>query len=129
MNQKQFLETGNYLIDEVKSRASKGSPHFFDEGTLRYFSSRISDLCWTKGDTIYFITSEADNGPTKHAGSVRAFTIRTCDLGGDIQTIGNFQEHETLRDARLGIKELLECCPYCLASGPHLEKCKCGDAN
>ena len=108
MNSQQFLKSGNYLIDQVRTRAEKGSPHFFDADTMRFFSSRISELCWKKEDDIYFITSEADKGPYHHKGSIRAYTVRVCDINGDINTIGKFQEHATLRDARNTIKEILE---------------------
>jgi len=105
--QKEFLKEGNYLIDEVKTRAEKGSPYFFSPNTMRGFSSRISELCWKVKDDIYFITSEADRFD-HHKGSIRAYTIRTCDIEGDINTIGEFQGHATLRDARQGIKAILE---------------------
>jgi hypothetical protein len=108
LNQKQFLKQGNYLIDEVKHRAEKKGSHFFDKETMRFFSSRTSELCWKNGDNIYFITSEADNGHIKHKGSVRAFTVRMCDKDGDINTIGDFQEHENLNQARQAIKEAVQ---------------------
>lgn len=110
MNQtiKQFVKSGNYLMDEVKKRAEKGSPFFFNTDTMKYFSSRVSDLCWKVENNIYFITSEADKGYIVHNGSKRAFTVRKCDLVGDIETIGEFQEHKTLNDARKTIKEIIE---------------------
>ena len=83
MNNKQFIESGNYLIDEVKARAEKGSPYFFNDGTMKFFSSRTSDLCWKVGEKIYFITSEADKGPHLHQGSARAWTVRHIDKDGD----------------------------------------------
>jgi len=104
MNQKQFIESGNYLIPEVVTRAAKGSPHFFDTETLKFFSSRVSDLCWKIDEKIYFITSEADNYHIKHSGSVRAWTVRIIDKDGDINTLGKFQEHPTLNEARKAIK-------------------------
>ena len=107
MNQKQFVESGNYLIDEVKTRAEKGSPYFFSPATMRGFSSRISELCWRSGEKIYFITSEADKDYIKHSGSVRQWTVRIIDKEGDINTLGNFQEHSTLNHARKAVKEAL----------------------
>jgi len=106
--QKEFLKDGNYLIDEVKTRAEKGSNYFFSPATMRGFSSRISELCWKVKDDIYFITSEADRDYIKHAGSVRAYSIRKCSIEGNIDTIGEFQGHATLRDARQGIKTIFE---------------------
>ena len=110
---KQFIESGNYLEDEIKRRAKKGSPHFFDADTMRFFSSRISEVMWQDGDVknyqtnpIYFITSEADKGSVQHAGSARAFTVRKIDAGGDINKVGEFQGYSTLNKARKAIKDI-----------------------
>ncbi len=104
---KQFIDSGNFLEDEVRRRADKGSPHFFDKDTMSFFSSRISELMWKKGSDIYFITSEADKGDVQHGGSVRAFTVRKIDADGDIDKIGEFQGHTTLSDARSEIKDII----------------------
>jgi len=101
---KQFIDSGNFLEDEVRRRAEKGSPHFFDKDTMRFFSSRVSELMWKKGSDIYFITSEQDRGQT---GSVRSFTVRKTDADGDINSIGEFQGHATLSDARSEIKDII----------------------
>lgn len=108
MNQKQFLQSGNYLIEEVKTRAEKGSPHFFDADSMRFFSSRISEYCWKINNKIYFITSEADRGTVKHSGSTRGWTVRIIDQHGDIQRLGEFQEYSSLNEARHAIKEVIE---------------------
>ena len=115
MNLKQFIASGDYLIDEVKRRNHKAGQYFFTAETMRFFSSRVSELAWQKGDhkdyrtnEIYFITSEADKSYIKHSGSIRAFTIRKCDIDGDIDTISKFQEYGTLGQARKGIKEFFE---------------------
>ena len=108
MNQKEFLNEGNYFIEEIKRRAEKGSPFFFNSETMRFFSSKISELSWKIGDKIYFITSEADNNPYKHSGSNRGWTVRICDKGGDINKDGDFQGHSNLNEARKSIKESLE---------------------
>lgn len=114
MTMKEFLDYGDYLEDEVKRRAEKHHSHFFDKDTMRFFSSRVSELMWVDGDRkdyqtnpIYFITSEQDRGPYQHSGSVRAFTIRRIDADGDIDTIGDFQGYSTLNEARRAIKEML----------------------
>jgi hypothetical protein len=111
---KQFLDRGRYLEDEIKRRAEKGSPHFFDKDTMRFFSSRVSGLMWSEGElkdyqksNIYFITSEADRGSHQHSGSVRSYTVRKIDVDGDINTVGEFQGHSTLSEARRVIKEEL----------------------
>ena len=105
MNNKDFIASGNYLISEVKTRAEKGSPHFFDVDSMRFFHSRVSELCWKVKEKIYFITSEAQRTPR---GMLRAWTVRHIDLEGDINTLGEFQEHGSLSQARKAIKELIE---------------------
>jgi len=111
---KQFLDRGRYLEDEIKRRAEKGSPHFFDKDTMRFFSSRLSELMWSEGElkdyqksNIYFITSEADKGTFQHAGSARAFTVRIIDVDGDINALGKFQGFSTLGEARRAIKDAI----------------------
>jgi len=111
---KQFINAGQYLEQEVIQRAKKGSPHFFNEDTMRFFASRISELMWASGDRmgykinpIYLITSEADKGYYQHKGSIRAYTVRVIDINGNIKTIGDFQGHPTLYEARKTIKELI----------------------
>ena len=108
MNLKQFIDEGNYLIDEVKRRAEKGSPHFFDTDTMRFFSSRISELAWKIGENVYFITSEADRGSVRHSRSIRAWTVRKSDKDGDITTVGDFQGEPSLNEARKTIKAIKE---------------------
>ena len=111
---KQFIDRGRYLEGEVKRRAEKGSPHFFDKDTMRFFSSRLSELMWSEGElkdyqksNIYFITSEADRGHIQHAGSARAFTVRKIDVDGDINKVGEFQGYSTLSEARRAIKDAI----------------------
>ena len=107
MSLKDFVKSGIYMLDEVKRLASKGDSHWFDADSMRFFSSRVSDLCWKKDDLIYFISSEADSNPTKHSGSVRGWTVRTCSTEGRINKIGEFQEHASLRDAQKALLEII----------------------
>ncbi len=108
MNQKIFSLSGQYLIDEIKKRAEKQHSHFFDTNAMKFFSSKISDLCWSKGSDIYFVTSERDTSQVKHSGSIRAFTVRKCSDNGNIDTVGKFQQHKTLQQARTAIQEVLQ---------------------
>lgn len=114
MTFKEFVNSGRYLEDEIRNRAEKHNSHFFDADTMRFFSSRISELMWSEGnlkdyenEPIYFITSEADKSSFKHSGSVRAYTIRKISVDGDVDTVGEFQGHATLNDARHEIMNLI----------------------
>ena len=108
MTQKEFIKSGQYLIKEVEKRAEKGAKYFFSPDAMRFFSSRVSELCWEKENNIFFITSEKDTSRIKHTGSIRAFTVRKSSTSGDITTIGEFQEHKTLNKARSSIRQILE---------------------
>lgn len=116
LTMKEFLKSGNYLEDEVRSRSDRKGGHFFDKDSMRFFSSRVSELMWQKGGSndpsyktkdIYFITSEADRGHIKHSGSTRAFTIRKANADGDIKTVSEFQEYPTLGEARKELKDII----------------------
>ena len=107
MSFKSFVDSGDYLLDEVKARSSKGDKHWFDADSMRFFSSRVSELCWQKEDLIYFVSSEADSSPTQHSGSIRGWTVRTCSKEGSINKIGEFQEHSSLREAQKAIMEII----------------------
>ena len=104
LNNKQFLQSGNYFLDEIKTRAEKGSPHFFDTDSMRFFSSRISELAWKIENKIYFITSEQNKGTA----NPRGWTVRICDKDGDLQKLGEFQEYSSLNEARKAIKGEIE---------------------
>lgn len=108
MNQKEFVKLGNYLLDEIKTRNEKHDGHFFDADSMKFFTSKVYELCWQKDDNIYFVTSEKDRFYIKHKGSIRAFTVRVSNKVGHIDTIGEFQEHKTLSQAINKIKKLME---------------------
>lgn len=77
-------------INEIKKRNKEVGHHFFDETTMRFFDSKVYDKVF--GD--YFVTSER-----AYAG-LRRYSVRRFDQGtGKIETVGEFQEFESLRDA------------------------------
>ncbi len=111
---KEFNDSGNYFEDEVRRRSDAKGGHFFDKDSMRFFSSRISELMWQVGNVsdyktndIYFITSEQDRGGYEHSGSVRAYTIRKADADGDIDTVSEFQEFATLGEARKELRNII----------------------
>ena len=103
MNNREFLSLGNYQVNEIKDKSQKLAKHFFNQDTMRFFKSRISELTWKIEKSIYFITSEKNRYEDP-----RKFTIRESTELGDIKTIGEFQQYFTLSQARKGIKEILE---------------------
>jgi hypothetical protein len=79
-------------IHDVKVANDLIDNHFFDPATMRFFNSRVeTDLI----DGRFFVTSE--KGPN----GIRAFTVREAKPDGSIDTVGEFQEHATLKSAVL----------------------------
>ncbi len=104
----EFLKSGHYLEGEIKERAKKGSPHWFDEDSMRFFSSRVTNLMWKKGDDIYFVSSEQNKSHGDFGGTPRAYTVRIVGTDGDINDIGGFQAYETVNQARHAIQDIIE---------------------
>lgn len=74
----------NEIIKEYYDLKPGG--HWFSNDTMRFFSSRLPDYAYLKGDYAYFITSEKD-----FSGNNRFYSIRKFDRrDGKIDTIGDF---------------------------------------
>lgn len=89
-----------YDCAEFKFRHERAGKYFFSASTMAFFKSRILDRCPFTG---FFITSEGGpfgNGP-------RRYTIRKADFETfGVETVGEFQEFETLYKARKQFKAL-----------------------
>lgn len=90
----------NEIIKEYLELKPGG--HWFSKDTMRFFSSRLPDYAYLKGDNAYFITSEKD-----FSGSNRFYTIREFNRNtGEIETIGDFNnmtKTEARRELAYGI--------------------------
>jgi len=102
MRYSEFLKSGQYLISEIKTLAETGNKYWFSADTMRFFKSRVSELCWKIKDEIYFISSE------KQPNYNRLYTVRLCSSNGEIHTINEFQEYKNINEARHRIKRILE---------------------
>ena len=89
-------------IEDVKNLAEKRHSHFFDVDTMRFFKSRPSNEAYKHGDKIYFITSE--QGPNMN----RKWTTRYITEDGNIEPLGEFQQYDSLNDARRAIRDFIE---------------------
>lgn len=78
---------------EIKRRNTAFGHHFFDADTMEFFGSKVLPTVYVGSDLSYFVTSE------KHQDDPRLYTVRSCDVRGDVQTVGSFQEHTTASDA------------------------------
>ena len=84
----------NYAsIDHIKVANAERGHYFFDPATMRFFRSKIASRSVINGR--YFITSEQFD-----ATSPRLYTIRICHDDGTIDTVGEFQQYETVAAAK-----------------------------
>ena len=77
-------------IDAIKYDARQCGSHFFDEGAMRFFNSRVLPTVY---GGRFFITSERFDDSTP-----RRYTLREC-LNGQILDASKFQEFATRREA------------------------------
>ena len=77
--------------------------HWFDASAKRFFNSRVAQTAELKDDKAYFVSSEQFDYK-----SPRLYSVRVCDMKtGDIDTVGDFQQYETSRQAYAHIKRLV----------------------
>ena len=91
--------TTYYTVDDIRSANSVRGYHFFDKDAMRFFDSRLSEEVY---GGKYFITSERFDSR-----SPRLYTIRMVNDDASIDTIGEFQQYETLAKAKSAVKYLL----------------------
>lgn len=91
-------------IYRVKAANTNAGQHFFDKDTMRFFNSKVAPEAYTKdGKTAYFITSE------QHGNESRKYTVRKMDMEtGSITTVGEFQEHDSLSEAKRTVSKILD---------------------
>jgi hypothetical protein len=80
---------------------------FFSKDTMRFFRSKVESDLLTIGDRQFFVTSEQfvpSDGPPDD----RKYTVREAMPGGDVNTIGEFQEHFNKDAALLAIYDTVE---------------------
>ena len=91
------------LADIKAANASSGQRYWFSPDTMRFFRS-IADRGVIGGR--YFVTSEQyvpyDGDPDP-----RRFTVRVAHDDGTIGTVGDFQAHDTLGQARAAARALV----------------------
>lgn len=87
-------------ISEVKKANKEIGHFFFEKSTMIFFNSRIESGV-LKGR--FFITSERfdENSP-------RLFTLREVDNDGRVNTLGEFQEFNTIQEAKEYLKNHLK---------------------
>lgn len=89
-------------INEIIYEAVSAGSHFFDDSTLRFFSSRILPTIY---GGCYFITSERDNYRDSNP---RFYTIRKYEGGLKVETVGAFCQFKTRAQAVSAINKLIK---------------------
>ena len=90
-----------HTIDDIKAATLTGRcRHWFDDSSMEFFNSVVYGHVFAQDNGSYFVTSEQREDYTP-----RLFTVRFCSNDGPIETVGNFQEHETFEDAVRAIRE------------------------
>lgn len=89
-------------IDHVKQYNEDMGYHFFAPFNMRHFCSRVSSKVRHVKRGILFITSEQFSG-TRYTAQ-RFYTLRVLLEDGSINKISEFQEYDTLRQAKNAMK-------------------------
>jgi hypothetical protein len=85
-------------MTDIKRANKAAGHHWFDEGTLAFFNSRIYEQVYAGR---YFISAEHydDTVPER-------YTIRMVNPDGSIGTVGKFQQYDSAHAARDAIRLL-----------------------
>lgn len=98
---KRERKLATLTMSKVRRANAAADHHWFDKDTLRFFRSKVSPTIYKGSRCAYFVTSE--EGPS----GGRRYSIRkTCDGGGKIDTVGDFQRFSTLSAAREEAKRI-----------------------
>lgn len=82
-----------FSIDDAKAIAAEQDNYFFTGSTMRWWNSRISDICYStlQGKEMFFVTSERNDS------YARRYTVRVAKLDETghftIETVSEFQEY------------------------------------
>ena len=82
-----------FSIEDAKAIAKDQGNHFFSASTMRWWKSRISDMCYSTidGKSMFFVSSERNDD------YARRYTVRVAKLDENahltIETVSEFQEY------------------------------------
>lgn len=91
-----------HSIDGVRAANRSAGQHWFDRDTMRFFNSRISD-CLYSGRL--FVSSERMR---YESSTPRRYTVRFVDTDAGIETLGEFDEFATSRQAHARIHRVVK---------------------
>ena len=86
-------------MSQIKQANQAIEHHFFEPATLRFFNSRVGSIVYEgENGRLFFVTSEqcSDDHP-------RLYTLREALPDGSVETVGDFQGHESAAAAQQAI--------------------------
>ena len=94
------------MLNTITAIKRRHEGHWFEPGALRFFNSRFPRRAvYPVADGAFFISSEFSKGVHISTGWIPdgpvLYSVRFCsDQDGSINTASEFQEYETLSEAR-----------------------------
>lgn len=82
-------------LAEIRARNAAIGHHFFEPSAMRFFRSRCSGAVYPGTRSTWFVTSEQFDSD-----SPRLYSVRVQQIDGTIDTVGEFQQYATSREAR-----------------------------
>jgi len=87
-----------HTLEQIKRAAAAAGSHWFEASALRYFSSRISSHVYSVPGGALFVSSEQFKGFGSEDGP-RLYSVRSCTSEGSLDTVGEFQQHQSSKAA------------------------------
>ena len=87
-----------HTLDQIKRAAAAAGSHWFEKSALRYFASRVSSHVYSVPGGALFVSSEQFKSFCMEDGP-RLYSVRSCTFDGTVDTVGEFQQHESSKAA------------------------------
>lgn len=95
------------ILDDIVKRNGVTGGKWFDPSSMRFFGCRLlSPIYPLKDGRALFVTSERDRYPGGAWNGQRRYTLRGALANGEIQTVGEFGEYDTARQAHAAARKL-----------------------
>lgn len=97
-------------IAKIKRASLEAGSHFFESGTMRFFSSRVLDRVHYGADGVFFFVTSEQFKPSSGPAYARRYTVRKwSEVEPDsVDTVGEFQQYGSGRAANKAAAELAD---------------------
>ena len=89
-----------YTITEMKTAQKENGLHWFSKASMNFFNTKIE----TAAKDNHFITSEYMENVSNKKYTIRRFKAEKFG----VDTIGDFQQYATLKDAKQALKNIVK---------------------